>query len=119
MWLYKSFWHNRWQCKSYQRRASGTAYGPRWPLSLSCPLWLLRRLEEARYLMLEQAMAALQVHHVARIGDDHVPLIRVRELLEEGEEPVKIGHIIILPVDEHCGHRHELGIEHGHEGHHV
>jgi hypothetical protein len=23
MWLYKSFWHNRLQCKSYQRYASG------------------------------------------------------------------------------------------------
>jgi hypothetical protein len=43
---------------------------------------LLRRLEEADHLMLEQAMAALQVHHVARIGDDHVPLIRVRQLLD-------------------------------------
>src|SRR5437870_3618894 len=25
MWLYKSFWHNRLQCKSYQRRASAAA----------------------------------------------------------------------------------------------
>ena len=38
--------------------------------SLSCLLWLLQLLEEARYLTLEQAMAALQVHHVARIGPD-------------------------------------------------
>ena len=40
-----------------------------------------RRLEETDHLMLEQAMAALLVHHVARIRDDHVPLIRVRLLL--------------------------------------
>ena len=56
----------------------GTAFRPRWTRYLSCPLWLLRRLEEADHLMLEYAMAALQVHHVPRIGDDHVPLIRVR-----------------------------------------
>jgi hypothetical protein len=37
--------------------------------------------------MLEQAMVALEGHHVARITDDHGSLMRVRDLLEEGEHP--------------------------------
>src|SRR5258708_3785875 len=76
-------------------------------------------LKEARYLMLEHAMAALEMHHVAGVGYDHIPLIRVRKLLEKGEETVKIGHIVVFAVDEHRGHRHESRIEHGHDRHHV
>jgi hypothetical protein len=121
--------------KSEQRHASGAAVSRRlharvrrgfWysipsalTRSLSCPLWLLRLLEEAHYLMLEQAMAALQVHHVARVGDDHISLIWVWERLEEGKETCKIGDIVVFAVDEHRGHRHEPGMEHGHNGPHV
>src|SRR4029450_670969 len=99
--------------------ASCTASHPYWPPWFSCTLWLLRRLEEADHLMLEQAMATLQVHHVAHVGNDHVPLIRVRQLLEEGEEPIQIGHIVILAVDQHRRDRHKPGIEHRHHGYHV
>jgi hypothetical protein len=55
--------------------------------------------------MLAQAMAALQVHHVARVGDDHISLIWVWVLLEEGKETCKIGDIVVFAVDEHRGHR--------------
>ncbi len=64
-------------------------------------------------------MAALQVHHVARVGDDHISLIWVWERLEEGKETCKIGDIVVFAVDEHRGHRHEPGMEHGHNGPHV
>ena len=55
-----------------------------WILGLPRLLRRLRSLKETRYLMLEHAMAALQMHHMARIGDDHVLLIWVWQLLEEG-----------------------------------
>ena len=64
-------------------------------------------------------MTLLQVHHMAGVRDDDVPLISVWELLEEGEEAVKVSDIVIFAVNNHRGNRHEPGIKHRHYGNHV
>src|SRR3712207_7123380 len=43
--------------------------------------------------VLEQTVALLQMHHVPGTRDDHVLLVAVRQLLEEGQKPFEIGHI--------------------------
>ena len=78
----------------------------------------LRSFEETSHLVLENVMPLLEVHHVAAVRDDDVPLVRVGKLLEEGEATAEVGHVVVFAVDDHYGDGHEPGVEHGHEGDH-